>query len=151
MLLLATLRTHASLPTSSNILNGALCTNIFLTFFGHTCLKSMVISFLCQRGHYTLSPVRTNVIPMRRPVKSRRQKKAGSSLRDFHESPWGVSRSSFHHPRGESGNPRTPITISIKAPFSIPGKPREGGSKNKSSSASRGCPRRKAQATSTSA
>ena len=56
---------------------------------------------------------------------------------------------SFHHPRGESGNPKTPFTNSIKAPFSTPGKPREGGSKNNQSSSSRGFPRRRAQETST--
>ena len=59
-----------------------------------------------------------------------------------------VSRSSFHHPRGESGNPKTPLTISIKAPFSIPGKPREGGSKNNGSLTLR-FSSRKAQETST--
>ena len=96
-----------------------------------------------------MSSTCTMIIPMRCPEQSRRQKKAGSSLRNFHESPWRVTRSSFHHPRRESGNPKTPCTISIKAPFSIPGKPREGGSKNKGSSTSRGFPRRKALDTST--
>ena len=38
-------------------------------------------------------------------------------------SPWRMSSNSFHHPQGESGIPKTPFTISIKAPFSIPGKP----------------------------
>ena len=43
---------------------------------------------------------------IRGPEQSRRQKKAGSSLRDFRETPWRVSRSSFHHPPRESGNPK---------------------------------------------
>ena len=63
------------------------------------------------------------------PEQSRRQKKAGSSLRNFHESPWRVTRSSFH--RRESGNPKTPCRISIKAPFSTPGKPREAAQRTK--------------------
>ena len=48
------------------------------------------------------------IIPMRCSEQSRRQEGAGSSLRGFQESPWRVSRSSFH-PQGESGSPKKPF------------------------------------------
>ena len=107
-------------------------------------MRFALVAVVCRRKHVV------NMYddhPMRSPEKSRRQKKAGSSLRDFHESPWRVSRSSFHHPRGESGSPKTPFTMLTKAPSSLPGKPREGGSKNKGRSTSRGILRKKAHDT----